>query len=183
MYYSSRIRGQTVPLNVYYTDVCAISPDVTKSPPPTQRPQHKMAPHRRTPAASPPLSKESSSMAPNHGAEAPHESDAGAKWRGLVLATLLPLVLGAQTRPMENESGGQGLAIMWPPFVRKKRQSTERHRRRSGWFWRGDAMEVGRVGRMLIHCFDRQVERKKIKNENTSWPMRPKNKQKYTTTN
>ncbi len=88
-------------------------------------------------------------MAPNHGAEAPHESDAGAKWRLLVLATLLPLFLGAQTRPMENESGGQGLAIMWPPFVRKKRQSTERHRRRSGWFWRRDAMEVGRVGRML----------------------------------
>jgi hypothetical protein len=99
-------------------------------------------------------------MAPNHGAEAPHESDAGAKWRGLVLATLLPLVLGAQTRPMENESGGRGLAIMWPPFVRKKRQSTERHRRRSGWSWRGDAMEVGRVGSMLIHCFDRQVEQK-----------------------
>jgi len=163
MYYSSRIRGQTVPLNVYYTDVCAISPDVAKSPPPTQRPQHKMAPHRRTPAASPPLSMESSSMAPNHGAEAPHESDAGAKWRGLVLATLLPLVLGAQTRPMENESGGRGLAIMWPPFVRKKRQSTERHRRRSGWFWRGDATEVGCVGRMLMHCFDSHVTRQKMK--------------------
>ncbi len=59
-------------------------------------------------------------MEPNHGAEAPHESDAGARWGGLVLATLLPLVLGAQTRPMENESGGRGLAIMWPPFVRKK---------------------------------------------------------------
>ena len=26
MYYSSRIRGQTVPLNVYYTDVCEHSP-------------------------------------------------------------------------------------------------------------------------------------------------------------
>jgi len=117
MYYSSRIRGQTVPQNLYPSYVCAISPDVAKSPPPTHRPQHRMSPPRRTPAASPPLSMESSSMAPNHGAEAPHESDAGARWRGLVLATLLPLVLGAQTRPMENESGGRGLAIMWPPFV------------------------------------------------------------------
>ena len=117
MYYSSRIRGQTVPQNLFPSYVCAISPDVAKSPPPTHRPQHRMSPPRRTPAASPPLSMESSSMAPNHGAEAPHESDAGARWRGLVLATLLPLVLGAQTRPMENESGGRGLAIMWPPFV------------------------------------------------------------------
>ena len=102
-------------------------------------------------------------MAPNHGAEAPHESDAGARWRGLVLTTLLPLVLGAQTRPMENESGGRGLAIMWPPFVCKKRQPTERCFRRSGWFWRGDATEVGCVGRMLMHCFDRQVTRQKMK--------------------
>ncbi len=47
-------------------------------------------------------------MAPNHGAEAPQESDTGARWRGLVLATLLPHVLGAQTRPMENESGVGG---------------------------------------------------------------------------
>ena len=92
-----------------------------------------------------------------------HESDVGAKWRGLVHATLLPLVLGAQTQPMKNESGGRGLAIMWPLFVLKKRQSTEHRRRRSVWFWRGDATEVGRVGRMLIHCFERQVERKKIK--------------------
>ena len=117
MYYSLGIRGRTVPQNLYPSYVCAISPDVAKSPPPTHRPQHRMSPPRRTPAASPPLSMESSSMAPNHGAEAPHESDAGARWRGLVLATLLPLVLGAQTRPMENESGGRGLAIMWPPFV------------------------------------------------------------------
>ena len=44
-------------------------------------------------------------------------SDAGIRWRGLVFITLLPLVLGAQTRPMENESRGWGLAIMWPMFV------------------------------------------------------------------
>ncbi len=55
-----------------------------------------MAQHRRTPAALPSLSMESSSMAPNNGAKASHEFDAGARWRGLVLTTLLP---------MENESG------------------------------------------------------------------------------
>jgi hypothetical protein len=35
MYYSLGIMGQTVPLNLYRTDVCAISPDVAKSPPAT----------------------------------------------------------------------------------------------------------------------------------------------------
>ena len=95
---------------------------------------------------------------PSHGAKAPHESDAGARWRGLVLATLLPLVLCAQTWPMENESGGWVLAIMWPSFIHKKRQSSEHCRRRSGWFWSGDAMEVGCMGRMPIHHFDHQVK-------------------------
>ncbi len=36
MYYSSRIRGQTVPQNIYYTDVCTNSPGVAQSPPTTQ---------------------------------------------------------------------------------------------------------------------------------------------------
>jgi hypothetical protein len=68
-----------------------------------------MALPRRTPAALPSLSMESSSMAPNHVAKAPHESDAGARWHGLVLATF---------------SGGPGLTIMLPMFVRKKQQPT-----------------------------------------------------------
>jgi hypothetical protein len=51
MYYSLGIRGRTVPQNLYPSYVCAISPDVAKSPPPTQRPQHRIAPPRRTPAA------------------------------------------------------------------------------------------------------------------------------------
>jgi hypothetical protein len=64
--------------------------------------------------------------------------------------------------PWENERGGRGLAIMLPPFVRKKQQSTERCFRRSGWFWGGDATEVGYVGRVLMHRFDRQVTRQKM---------------------
>ncbi len=139
-----------------------------------------MAPHHRNLAVLPSLSMESSSMAPNHGAEAPHESDAGARWCRFVLVTLLPLVLCAQTWSMER---GWVLAIMWPPFIHKKQQPTEHHHRQSGWFWSGDAMEVGHMERMLIRHFDHQVMRQKIKNENMPWPMRPKNKQKYMTDN
>ena len=143
-----------------------------------------MAPSCCTTTALPSLSMESSSMAPNHGAKAPHEADAGTRWHGLVLTTLFPLVLGTQTQPMENESGGQGLTIMWPPFIHKKQQPTECCCRLSGWFWKGDAMEVGCVRRMLMHRFDYQAKPQKNKNENnTLWPLLAKNKQKCTTTN
>jgi hypothetical protein len=60
---------------------------------------------------------------------------------------------------------------MWPPFVRKKQQPTKRCFRRSGWFGGGDATEVGYVGRVLMHRFDRQVTRQKM------------NKQKYVDAN
>ena len=76
-----------------------------------------MAPPRRTPAATPSLSMETSSMAPNHGVAATHEYYSGVGWRGLVLTTFLPLVFDTQTRSIENESGGKGLANMWMPFL------------------------------------------------------------------
>ena len=60
--------------------------------------------------------------------------------------------------------------IMWPPFICKKRQPTKHCCRQLGWFWRGDAMGVECVRRMLMHHFDHQVKPQKIKNENyTSW--------------
>jgi len=63
----------------YWTDVLYVqSRCVAKSPAPAThtQPQHKMAPHCRTPGALLSLSMKSSYMAPNHGAEPPHESDA-----------------------------------------------------------------------------------------------------------
>lgn len=96
---------------------------------------------------------ETSVIAPNHGAAAPHESDAGASRRRLILATLLPLVLGAQTSPIKKKSGGQGLAIMWRPFVHNMQQPIENCCRRSGGLWRGNVHEVERVMMTLQHCF------------------------------
>jgi hypothetical protein len=95
---------------------------------------------------------ETSVIAPNHGAAAPHESDSGASRRRLVLATLLPLVLGAQTSPIKKESGGQGLAIMWRPFVRYMQQPIENCCMQSGGLWRGNMREVERVKMSLPHC-------------------------------
>ena len=101
---------------------------------------------------------ETSAMALNHGAAASHESDAGSRWRGLVLATLLPLVLSAQTRPIETD-GGRGLAIMWAPlFVRNMQQPTENRCTRSGGLSRENANEVERVGMALPHRIGRQIK-------------------------
>ena len=54
--------------------------------------------------------------------------------------------LGAQTRPMENESWRRGLVIMQPPFICKKRQPIKGCCRRMGIIWRGDATEVEHLG-------------------------------------
>ena len=64
-------------------------------------------------------------MAPNYGAEAPHESDSSARWRGVVLTTLIPLVLGSQTRPMEKWKWVVG-ACYYVAAVRSQEATTNR---------------------------------------------------------
>ncbi len=130
-----------------------------------------MAPPRRTPAASSPLSMESSSMAQIMAPNLPMSLIQAPGGAGSFSPLSFPLFWALKHGPWKNERGGRGLAIMWPPFVRKKQQPTKRCFRRSGWFGGGDATEVGYVGRVLMHRFDRQVTRQKM------------NKQKYVDAN
>jgi hypothetical protein len=76
------------------------------------------------------------------------------------LHNLLPLVLGAQTQPIETD-GGRVLAIMWPLLVHNMQRPTENRCRRSGGLWRGSANEVERVGMRLRHRFGRQIKQQK----------------------
>ena len=84
---------------------------------------------------------------------------------------------------LKKESGGQGLAIMWPLFIPNKQQPTENCCRRSGGLWRGNGNEVEHVGRMLPNRFGHKLSDKKLRNKNTLWPKRLTDKQKYMTTN
>jgi hypothetical protein len=122
-----------------------------------------MAPPRRTPAGSSPLSMESSSTAQIMAPNLPKSLIQAPGGAGSFSPLSFPLFWAVKHGPWENEGGGRGLAIMlWPPFVHKKQQPTELCFRRSGWFWGGDATEVGYVGRVLMHRFDRQVTRQKM---------------------
>ncbi len=63
------------------------------------------------PAALPCISIDSSSMAPNHGTVAPHESTAGAWWPGLCSLELVPLFGAPKWHQLINREMGRALPL------------------------------------------------------------------------
>ncbi len=130
VYYSSRIRGQTVPQKtVPGTHVEFSSPNTTHTD--THNTRHKMSrfsPY--LPAALPSIALTTSSMHPNRVAAAPHEPDGGVRCPGLRALHLVPFLGAPKWRPSEYCETGGAPALEWPLLNCLMQQPNERWCRR-----------------------------------------------------
>jgi hypothetical protein len=163
MYYSLRIRGQTVPQIDSTRHVCRISLAKHSNTDHKKSRRHKiqdepLSPH--LPAASPSLSMATSAMDQYRFVAAPHESDAdgrGARRPGLRALRLVLLfgVWGVVMAPIKKMRDGRGASVLDGrcSMDLRNNQPNDGVGGGGGGWWRGDSHGWNAWGRTFAHRF------------------------------